>query len=90
MLPVFEFDTKRTALDNDCRHLWSDRRSHLWMPLSFPNEVINALKAHENEQRVILCESKPVEPFRSEQKIRVIDGSMRELEGIFQSMSGED
>ena len=55
-----------------------------------PDEVIDGLKAHENEQGVILCVSKPGEPFRSEQKVRVIDGPMRELEGIFQCMSGED
>ena len=57
---------------------------------STPNEVINALKAHENEQGVILCESRPGEPFRPQQKIRVIDGPMRDLEGIFRYMSGED
>lgn len=57
---------------------------------STPDEVIDVLKAHENEQGVILCESRPGEPFRPEQKIRVVDGPMRDLEGIFQCMSGED
>ncbi len=57
---------------------------------SIPNEVINTLKAHENEQGVILCESRPSEPFRPEQKIRVICGPMRDLEGIFQVMGGKD
>ena len=57
---------------------------------STPDEVINALKANEDEQGVILCESRPGEPFRKEQKIRVIGGPMRDLEGIFQCMNSED
>ncbi len=57
---------------------------------SIPNEVIKALKTRENEQGVILCESRPSEPFHEEQKIRIIDGPMRDLEGVFQCMSGED
>jgi len=57
---------------------------------SIPNEVINSLRAHENEQGVILCESRPGAPFRPEQRVRIVDGSLKGLEGTFMLMSGKE
>ena len=55
-----------------------------------PDEVVDGLKGHEDENGVILCESTPEAPFRTEQRIRVLDGPMEDLEGVFRCMSGRD
>ncbi len=55
-----------------------------------PGEVIDGLKGHEDENGVILCESNPGAPFCPEQRVRVTDGPMRDLEGVFRCMSGKE
>ncbi len=55
-----------------------------------PNEIVDTLKGHENENEVILCESRPGAPFRPEQRVRIVDGSMKGLEGTFMLMSGKE
>ncbi len=55
-----------------------------------PEEVISYLMECEDEYGRILCESRPGAPFRPEQRVRIVDGSMKGLEGIFMSMSGKE
>jgi len=55
-----------------------------------PEEVISYLMECEDEYGRILSESRPGAPFRPEQRVRIVDGSMKGLEGIFIAMNGKE
>jgi transcriptional antiterminator RfaH len=53
--------------------------------------VIEALKAREDADGFIaLTAGGPEAPFRAGQQVRVLDGAMADLEGVFACMRGED
>ncbi len=55
-----------------------------------PEEVISYLMECEDEYGRILSESRPGSPFRPEQRVRIVDGSMKGLEGNFIAMNGKE
>jgi len=55
-----------------------------------PEGVISYLIECEDEYGRILSESRPGAPFRPEQRVRIVDGSMKGLEGTFMLMSGRE
>lgn len=53
--------------------------------------VIAAMKARENDDgHIVLAAGGTEAPFRQGQKVRVLDGAMADIEGVFACMRGEE
>jgi transcriptional antiterminator RfaH len=62
---------------------------HYYPPI--PDAVISALQArHDDSGLVTLPSSKPEDPFKYGEKVRVIRGPMSDVEAVFQCMKGKD
>ncbi|WP_018294631.1 transcriptional activator RfaH [Mariprofundus ferrooxydans] len=57
-------------------------------PLS--DQVIALLQARHDENGLITISSTPESPFRAGEKVRMLDGAMKGLEGVFIEMRGQD
>ena len=78
---------------------WTTIRSTVGVlaPVSFgaiyppvPDAAIDMLQSRHDEQGYILVEKSPKTPFKTGEKVRLHDGSLKGLDGIFVEMRGED
>ena len=54
-------------------------------------EIIARFREREDSDgHIVLDDCRPEAPFKQGQRVRVLDGSMADLEGIFMSMRGEE
>lgn len=61
---------------------------HHYPPL--PDTFIEMLKAREDEQGVIVADRTPDAVFKAGERVRVLNGPMAGLEGVFVAMRGEE
>jgi len=55
-----------------------------------PDAAINMLQSHHDEQGYILVDKTPEAPFKAGEKVNMLDGSLKGLEGVFVEMRGSD